>query len=125
MSMLQPESVLRFGKYKGRTVLDVCETDPGYLCWLRQTGFSDFGKEITEFIFAWEEANPSEVLSIKRNVERHKKEDAAKRAALVLDAEEKSRIDIACADDSDDEPLHNPVLATMIPKDARPDWGSW
>lgn len=119
MSMLKPDSRFPFGKYKGRQVIEICEENPSYLCWLRQTGFSDFGKEITEFIFDWEEENPTETANIKRKVERSKKEEAAKKAELVIEAKEKS-----FADDGD-VPLHNPVPAPVIPKEARPDWGSW
>lgn len=120
MSMLQPNSKFPFGMYKGRAVMEIAESRPDYLCWLRQTGFSDFGKEVTEAIFAWEELNPDEVEKIKKSVARKKKEEAA---ATEL---EKKRKSFAAADDDEKlAPLHDPMPPPVIPKEARPDWGSW
>jgi hypothetical protein len=32
---------LNFGKYKGRTIREVLKSDPGYLCWLRDSILKD------------------------------------------------------------------------------------
>lgn len=75
--MMQPSTIFKFGKHKGKTVMEVAEKDPGYLSWLRRDGFSGFGKEVTEAIFAWEEANPEEVMRIDRSIAKKKVEQAA------------------------------------------------
>lgn len=78
MEMLQPDSILTFGLFKGKTVTDVFLKKPSYLCWLRKTGFSSFGKEVTEAIFAWEETNPKEVQKIERRIAEAKTEELNK-----------------------------------------------
>lgn len=81
--MLNKKSVIRFGKYKGFTVFSVLSSDPGYLCWLRKTGFSDFGKEVTEAIWEWEEKNPAEVSKIDASIERKRLQDEQKEADRI------------------------------------------
>lgn len=68
MEMLKPDSIFTFGLFKGKTVTYVFKTKPSYLCWLRKTGFSNFGKEVTEAVFAWEEMNPREVQRVERSI---------------------------------------------------------
>lgn len=77
MAFLQLDSTLSFGKYKGRIVKDVFLENPSYLYWMLQTGFKDFGKEITELLVAWEESFPKEAQRVKRNIENKKKQEQA------------------------------------------------
>lgn len=112
MAMMTPGSKFTFGKFKGKTIKEVAEQDPGYLCWMRRTGFSDFGKEVTEAIFAWEEANPEEVKRIDRSIARKKAAAEAQQDAF---------------DDVGDirKPLHDPQPAPVIAATANLAWGSW
>lgn len=109
--MLQPSSTFSFGKYKGKTVMQVAEENPGYLCWMRRTGFQNFGKEVTEAIFAWEEANPEEVKRIDRSIAKKKGEEAAK-------MEEAER-------GATHTPLHDPAPPPVIAAHMSATWGSW
>lgn len=112
MAMMTPVSKFNFGKYKGKTINEVADIDFGYLCWMRRTGFSDFGKEVTEAIFAWEDANPDEVARIERSI-------AKKKASAMqnLDAQESS-LDVRV-------PLHDSQPAPVIGATTSLVWGSW
>jgi hypothetical protein len=49
---------LNFGKYKGRTIKEIRETDPGYLCWLRDSILKDkrqifLADDINESLDKW------------------------------------------------------------------------
>lgn len=112
MAMMTPDSKFTFGKFKGRTIAAVAEIDPGYLCWMRRTGFSDFGREVTEAIFAWEEANPEEVKRIDRSIAKKKVAEAQRQDTFdeVTDIR---------------KPLHDPQPAPVIAATANLVWGSW
>lgn len=105
--MLQPESVLQFGKYKGRRIEDLFSTDPSYLSWMLQTGYANFGKRVTEMIVDWQESNPKEVLRIQKSIDKKK-------------AEERSVIER-----SESVPVHNPEPAPVVKPGVSAAWGSW
>ena len=109
MAMMTPDSRFTFGKYKGRTIKEVAAENPGYLCWMRLTGIGNFGKEVTEAIFAWEEANPDEVRRIQRNIDKKKAEE--RKSADAVDDH---------APISDPVPMKPPISANYGTA-----WGSW
>lgn len=109
MAMMQMSSVFSFGKYKGKSVAYVAEHDPGYLCWLRKTGFGDLGKEPTLYMDEWEEKHADEVARIVRSVARKRNEQVKSDEAI------------------DDHP---PVTKTAgftraAPSAVNASWGSW
>lgn len=109
MAMMTPDSRFTFGKYKGRTIKEVAAENPSYLCWMRLTGFADFGKEVTEAIFAWEEENPKEVKRIQANIDKKKAEERKSAAAV-----------------DDHAPISDPVpMKPSITANYGTAWGSW
>lgn len=116
--MLKPNSILTFGIHKGKTIEEVFEKRPDYLCWMRLTGFSDFGKEVTEAIFAWEEQNPKKVLSIKAGIEKRKK--AVEGLPLAIGRNDDLDEDCDKKDGSFVPTIHTKPLVQK-PEN----WGSW
>lgn len=104
MAMMQPGSRFTFGKYKGKTITEVATENPGYLCWMRLTGFSEFGKEVTEAIFAWEEANPGEVTRIQKSIDKKRAQERAV---------------------EDHKPIHDPLPPAASRVEYGTAWGSW
>lgn len=120
MAMMQMTDVFRFGKHKGQTLSMVANNDPGYLCWLRKTGFSELGKDATLFLDGWEEHNPDDVRRIERSVERKKKEEAVARVASNAAAR------AADATLDDNPPItKTAAFAPTAPSAANASWGSW
>ena len=105
-TMMKPESKFTFGKYRGKTIMQVAAENPGYLCWMRLTGFQDFGKEVTEAIFAWEEANPNEVKRIEHSIAKKRAEEG-----MAAEAVEKFA------------PISDPVPQPSLTANLA--WGSW
>lgn len=109
MSMLTPNDKFTFGKHKGKLIRQVMSDHPDYIYWMHCSGFSDFGKEITEFIFQFEELFPAAAEKVKRKV-------AAKKATASVDT---TGINVEAH------------IAHLIPKApttssaALESWGSW
>jgi hypothetical protein len=114
MEFLKLDSTLSFGKYKGRNVKDVFLENPSYLYWMLSSGFSAFGKEVTELLMAWEESFPKEAQRVKRNIENKKKQEQAG-TAKKPDAMDKTIAEATVA-------VESQRLSTAI-KD--PLFGSW
>lgn len=112
MSMMTPDSVFTFGKYKGKKASAVFVENPSYFYWLRETGFGDFGKEITEAIFEWEEQNPKEAQRVRKNIAERKA-----KAAAAEEAVEKY------VPTSDPIPMAKPGPTMSASMSAA--WGSW
>lgn len=108
--MMKPESIFTFGKYKGDSIMEVASENPSYLYWMLKTGFSDFGKEVTQGIFAWEEANHTEAAKTLRSIEKKKEKDAALVAVATVAP--------VRADYATPPPI-------VITKEAPATWGSW
>lgn len=106
-AMMRPESIFRFGKHKGKSITEVAVSDPGYLSWMRQTGFSEFGREVTEAIFAWEESNPEEVVRIERSIAKNKAKKAIEEQI------------------ADQAPVHDPEPTPKVSATANLAWGTW
>lgn len=50
MSELGLDSILKFGRHKGKQLEDVIEDDPDYIEWMVDHGVADFDEETMELI---------------------------------------------------------------------------
>lgn len=109
--MLQLRDKFTFGKHKGNILYAVLHDHPEYMSWMKQTGFSDFGKEVTLAIDEWEAANPHEVSKIQKSIERKKLRESIGKTKSVT---------------SDESDILKAAFTKSAPVIERPvSWGSW
>lgn len=113
MAMLQFDSRFAFGKHHGQKLRDVFQTNPSYMCWLLETGFSEFGKDVTLALQKWMEENPAEVVRVRHRIGRKKLAEVEKKRGNEAPA------------DSFSERFPNIAAAATAATANDPNWASW
>lgn len=108
------DTLLNFGKHRGKAVADVLATDPGYFLWLREAGIVTLDVEVSEVVNDWGAKNPGEV---KKVVYSAKKARDERRDSPYVKAEEKSV--------TRDEPKPVPPQPKVEFKPSHEAWGVW
>ena len=110
MKIIHHDTLIPFGKYRGKSPIDIMRNDPGYFAWLYGAGIAMGDAVITEFMSEWSKANPKEY---KRSLESGKKYLDKNRP---FESSVRSEPPVRSA-----TPMPPPVKTEAV----NSDWGSW
>lgn len=119
------DTVLNFGKYKGRAVEDILKSDTGYFLWLSESGVGRLDSVLKEAVAEWAAKNPGEARRVKRSAQKAAAASPASRPApaagetppVVAEVLAKLAQDDANESVTPDEPALPAVVSEA--------WGTW
>ena len=106
--------VLNFGKHKGKAVVDVLASDPGYFLWLLEAGQAQLDRDVGEVVRKWALSHKSEAA----------KTVASARKARTTPIEKPPEY----KESRREESVSREVSYTVQPTPAHvdnPNWGQW
>lgn len=72
------DAMLNFGKYKGKSVVDVLADDPGYFYWLEHAGVAKLDLEVAEVVGDWAAKNKGEARKVEYSAKKAREESGKK-----------------------------------------------
>ena len=109
------DTLLSFGKYKGRAVVDVLAEDPGYFLWLHEANMATLDLDVAEVVSSWAKAHPKEAKKTTLSAQRVKQEsnsEDVKTPSSSFDRKESVSAEVQ----------YTPKLDNHA---SNPNWGAW
>lgn len=70
MKTIFHDTILNFGKYKGKGTLDVLAEDPGYFLWLSESGTYNLDDDVMKAVNTWAAHNGAEAHKVMKSAQK-------------------------------------------------------
>lgn len=115
MKTIFHDSILNFGKYRGRSAEDILMEDPGYFLWCFASETYGLDAVIREHVSTWAAANKQEAAKVKSSAHKALKERGAERGSQPKSAPASSAPPASVTHD----------LAFAKSAEKQEAWGTW